>query len=107
MVNTSLVILTSNVAQAVGAAVLAMVLLGFHRYYQRPYLLKWAWSWGAFCVALVAQSIALVLVQTMPAGAPARLAGVTGRTPQALSFVHDQQVDAGRDRLSGQVRPGD
>ncbi|HEY9421327.1 MAG TPA: EAL domain-containing protein [Thermoanaerobaculia bacterium] len=67
-------IFTSNVAQAIGAVVLAMVLVGFHRHYQRPYLLKWAWSWWAFCVSLLAQSVAVVLVEYMPAGSPARLA---------------------------------
>src|SRR5688572_30792050 len=74
MANTSLVIFTSNIAQAIGAVVLAMVLVGFHGYYSRPYLLKWAWRWGSFSAALVAQAIALVLVETLPASAPARLA---------------------------------
>ncbi|HEV2845826.1 MAG TPA: EAL domain-containing protein [Thermoanaerobaculia bacterium] len=67
-------IFTSNIAQAIGAVVLAIVLVGFHRHYQRPYLLKWAWSWWAFCASLLAQSVAVVLVAYMPAGAPARLA---------------------------------
>jgi diguanylate cyclase (GGDEF)-like protein len=74
MMNTSLVILTSSVAQALGAVVLAMVLVGFHRLYQRPYLLTWAWSWWAFCVSLLSGSLALFMVRYMPAGAPPRLA---------------------------------
>ena len=38
--------------------------------------------------------------------APRRFAGMSGRAPQALRFVHDQQVDAGLDRLLGQLRVG-
>ena len=36
-----------------------------------------------------------------------RLAGMPGRTPQPLRFVDDEQVDAGRHRLRGQLRPLD
>jgi diguanylate cyclase (GGDEF)-like protein len=74
MINSSLVIFTSNAAQAAGAFALAMVLVGFHRLYQRPYLLTWAWSWWAFCVWLVADALSLYLVPRMPAMAPPRLA---------------------------------
>ena len=73
MLDTALVIFTSNVAQALGALVLALVLVGFHRLYQRRFLLIWAWSWGAFCASLLAGSIALFLVPYMPADAPLRL----------------------------------
>ncbi len=72
MLDTSLVIFTSNVAQALGALVLALVLMGFHRLYQRRFLLIWAWSWGAFCASLLAGSIALFLTPYMPADAPLR-----------------------------------
>ena len=61
MINSALVIFTSNVAQAIGAVILAMVLVGFHRLYQRQYLLTWAWSWWAFCVSLLAGAVALYL----------------------------------------------
>ncbi|HEY0514305.1 MAG TPA: EAL domain-containing protein [Thermoanaerobaculia bacterium] len=64
---------TSNLAQAIGALVLALVLVVFHRHYQRPYLLTWAWSWGAFCVSLLGGSAAMFLVDRMPPEAPARL----------------------------------
>jgi diguanylate cyclase (GGDEF)-like protein len=74
MINSALVLFTSNVAQALGAVVLALVLVAFHRHYQRPYLLTWAWSWWAFCVSLLAGSAALYLVDHMPPAAPARLA---------------------------------
>ncbi len=72
MLDTSLVFFTSNAAQALGALVLALVLLGFHRLYQRRFLLIWAWSWGAFCASLLAGSLALFLTPHMPANAPLR-----------------------------------
>jgi diguanylate cyclase (GGDEF)-like protein len=74
MVSATLVVFTSNLAQAVGAVFLAIVLLGFHRLYERPYLRTWAWSWWAFSVSLVSGSVALYLVPYMPPAAPARLA---------------------------------
>ncbi|MFL6235967.1 MAG: putative bifunctional diguanylate cyclase/phosphodiesterase [Thermoanaerobaculia bacterium] len=67
-------IFTSNAAQAAGAIALAMVLVGFHRLYQRPYLLTWAWSWWAFCVWLISGAVSLYLVSHLPPTAPARLA---------------------------------
>jgi diguanylate cyclase (GGDEF)-like protein len=73
MLDTGLVILTSNVAQAIGALVLALVLVGFHRLYERRFLLTWAWSWWAFCVSLLAGSVAQFLTPYMPAQAPLRL----------------------------------
>ncbi|HEV2854078.1 MAG TPA: EAL domain-containing protein [Thermoanaerobaculia bacterium] len=72
MLDTSLVIFTSNVAQALGALVLALVLVGFHRLYQRRFLLIWAWSWSAFCASLIAGTIALFLTPHMTADAPLR-----------------------------------
>ncbi len=74
MINSALVIFTSNAAQAAGAVALAMVLMGFHRLYQRPYLLTWAWSWWAFCAGLLTEALSLYLSTRMPAAAPARLA---------------------------------
>jgi diguanylate cyclase (GGDEF)-like protein len=74
MINSALVIFTSNVAQAIGAVILAMVLVGFHRLYQRHYLLTWAWSWWAFCVWLLSGAVSQYLAPQMPADAPARLA---------------------------------
>jgi diguanylate cyclase (GGDEF)-like protein len=74
MINSALVIFTSNLAQALGAVVLALLLAGFHRLYQRSYLRAWSWSWWAFCVWLLSGAVALYLVDFMPATAPARLA---------------------------------
>ena len=66
MISGTLVLITSNLAQALGAAVLAMVLLGFYRTYGRRYLLTWAWSSGAFCLSLAAGA-ALLLMDGPPA----------------------------------------
>jgi diguanylate cyclase (GGDEF)-like protein len=74
MINPALVIFTSNVAQAIGAVILAMVLVGFHRLYQRHYLLTWAWSWWAFCVWLLTAAVSQYLAPQMPADSAARLA---------------------------------
>ncbi len=74
MINASLVIFISALAQAAGAVFLAIVLLGFHRLYERPYLLTWAWSWWAFCVSLLSGAVALYLVPYMAPDTPARLA---------------------------------
>ncbi|HJX27956.1 MAG TPA: GGDEF domain-containing protein, partial [Thermoanaerobaculia bacterium] len=59
MVNSALVVLMSHLAQAIGAGVLAVVLVAFHRLYQRRYLLTWAWSCGAFSVWLVGSALSL------------------------------------------------
>ncbi|MBW8874936.1 MAG: EAL domain-containing protein [Acidobacteria bacterium] len=61
MISSTLVIFTSNLAQALGAIVLAMILAGFHRTYGRRYLLTWAWSWWAFCVSQAGGAVALLL----------------------------------------------
>jgi diguanylate cyclase (GGDEF)-like protein len=74
MIDSTLVVLTSDVAQALGAFALAFALVAFHRLYQRPYLLAWAWSWWACCAWLVADSLSVDLAAHMPATAAARLA---------------------------------
>ncbi|MES1211655.1 MAG: hypothetical protein ABUL63_04920, partial [Acidobacteriota bacterium] len=51
----------SQAAQACGALVLALVLVGFHRHYRREYLRTWAWSWWAFCAWMGTSSLALFL----------------------------------------------
>ncbi|MFL6293551.1 MAG: putative bifunctional diguanylate cyclase/phosphodiesterase [Thermoanaerobaculia bacterium] len=61
MESSTLVILVSRLAQAGGALVLALVLVGFHRLYRREYLRTWAWSWGAFCVGMGASALTLHL----------------------------------------------
>ena len=49
MERSTLVVFVSQTAQAGGALVMALVLVGFYRLYQREYLRTWAWSWWAFC----------------------------------------------------------
>src|SRR5947199_5912401 len=61
MISSTLVIFTSNLAQALGAIVLAMILTGFHRTYGRRYLLTWARSWWAFCVSQAGGAVALLI----------------------------------------------
>jgi diguanylate cyclase (GGDEF)-like protein len=73
MIHSELVIFTSNLAQAIGVLVLAMVLVAFHRLYRRPYLLTWSWSWWAFCVSLLGGSVSLFLAESLPPEAPVRL----------------------------------
>ncbi|HEX3552942.1 MAG TPA: EAL domain-containing protein [Thermoanaerobaculia bacterium] len=75
MIDSTLVIFTGNLAQALGAIVLALILAGFHRTYGRRYLLTWAWSWWAFCISQAGGAVALLLVLSQPsAPAPLRLA---------------------------------
>jgi diguanylate cyclase (GGDEF)-like protein len=66
MESSTLVVFVSQLAQAGGALVLALVLEGFHRLYQREYLRTWAWSWWAFCVWMVSAGLALALAQGDP-----------------------------------------
>ena len=64
MNSSTLVVFVSQLAQAGGALVLALVLMGFHRLYEREYLRTWSWSWWAFCVSLVTYGLARVLDAT-------------------------------------------
>ncbi len=66
MIDSTLVIFTSNLAQALGAVVLALILAGFHRTYGRRYLLTWAWSWWAFCVSQAGGAVALLIYYSHP-----------------------------------------
>jgi diguanylate cyclase (GGDEF)-like protein len=70
MVNSTLVVLMSHLAQAIGAGVLALVLVAFHRLYQRRYLLTWAWSCGAFCVWLVGTALSIGILRWDATTAP-------------------------------------
>jgi diguanylate cyclase (GGDEF)-like protein len=61
MESSTLVVFVSQSAQAGGALVMALVLVGFHRLYQREYLRTWAWSWWAFCVWMGASALGQLL----------------------------------------------
>jgi diguanylate cyclase (GGDEF)-like protein len=73
MIDGSQVLITSNLAQAAGAVVLALALTAFYRLYRRPYLLTWAFSWWAFCLALLGNSVSIYLLQRLPPEALARI----------------------------------
>jgi diguanylate cyclase (GGDEF)-like protein len=75
MIQAPLVVFTSNLAQAAGASVLALLLASFHRLYGRSYLRTWAWSWWAYFVSLVGVSASLYLMylNPVPVAAPMRL----------------------------------
>jgi diguanylate cyclase (GGDEF)-like protein len=59
--NLPLVVVTGYLAQAVGAVVVALVLVSFHRHYHREYLRHWAWSWWAFACYLGGAAAAQLL----------------------------------------------
>jgi diguanylate cyclase (GGDEF)-like protein len=62
----------TQLAQALGAFVLAAVLHGFYRTYRRRYLLDWSWSWWAGCLYLCGSGLTLYLVGLVPSIAPFR-----------------------------------
>ncbi len=109
MVSDTLVIFTSNLAQAVGAIVLAVVLTGFYRTYGRHYLLTWAWSWWAFCIAQVGGAVALLLAySSLGVSMPLRLAIsllwlVAGYWQAALLLFGTWEVVKGKE-LPGRLR---
>jgi diguanylate cyclase (GGDEF)-like protein len=63
MESSNFVVFVSQAAQAGGALVMALVLVGFHRLYQREYLRTWAWSWWAFCVWMAASGLGQLLAR--------------------------------------------
>src|SRR5215203_5674991 len=67
------IIFSTFLTQAVGALLLSIVLLGFHRYYRRSYLLHWTWSWWALAVYLTSGSLALYFIRIWPPAHPARI----------------------------------
>ncbi|HEX9160545.1 MAG TPA: EAL domain-containing protein [Thermoanaerobaculia bacterium] len=63
------------IAQTVGSAVMALVLLGFHRQYRKSYLLHWTLGWAALSVYhLFTGLTALAVGLHVPATAPTRVA---------------------------------
>lgn len=72
MHGATLAFFTSLLAQACGALVLALLLVGFYRTYRRDYLRQWALSWWARCVYLVGSGASVFLLGA-PASSPGRL----------------------------------
>ena len=66
-------IIATIIAQAAGANLLSIVLLSFHRYYRRSYLLHWTWSWWALTMYLICGAISLYLSPTFAASHPFRI----------------------------------
>jgi diguanylate cyclase (GGDEF)-like protein len=62
MGSSTLVVFVSQAAQAGGALVMALVLVGFHRAYQREYLRTWSWSWWAFGAWMATSALGQLLV---------------------------------------------
>jgi diguanylate cyclase (GGDEF)-like protein len=65
-------------AQTIGAAVMAILLLGFHRQYRKSYLLHWTLGWTAIAVSHLASGIALLLSPSLVRTALTIVAGVAG-----------------------------
>ncbi len=65
-----------QLAQALGALVLAAVLHGFYRTYRRHYLLDWARSWWAGCLYLCGSGLTLYLIRLPPTSAARSLLAV-------------------------------
>jgi diguanylate cyclase (GGDEF)-like protein len=70
MVSSTPFLFVSLLAQASGAVVLALVLVGFHRLYRREYLKTWSWSWWALSASLVSSGLLLLVVRAAPLSSP-------------------------------------
>ena len=53
MFSSTTVVGATFIVQAIGAILLAIVLLGFYRHYRRGFLIHWALSWFALCAYLL------------------------------------------------------
>ncbi len=109
MQQVPLVVYASLFAQACGALVLALLLLGFHRTYGREYLRQWAWSWWARCFHLLGSAGSLYLLG-QPPQVPGRLVAsavtlVAGYWEVAWLLFGTYEVTAGRD-LRRELRRG-
>jgi diguanylate cyclase (GGDEF)-like protein len=62
--------------QFLGAAVMALILFGFHRQYHKSYLAHWMFGWAAMMMFRLACAAAMILlsVRKLPASDPQRLA---------------------------------
>ncbi|HEX8394029.1 MAG TPA: EAL domain-containing protein [Longimicrobium sp.] len=74
MPDITLFVIVGNLAQALGALVLGLLLLGFHRHDEHDGTRHWAWSWLALMLYLAASAAALATLRTFSATHPVRLA---------------------------------
>jgi diguanylate cyclase (GGDEF)-like protein len=97
-------IMSQYLAQAGLAAVVAVLLLWFHKSYRRGYLLAWGAAWSAFAVHLVAAAAGLQLaVASAPTGARIAVSAVA----QVAGFLHIAWLLVGASgfRVGGGRRP--
>jgi len=66
-------ILIAFLMQAVGALLIAVLLLNFHRQYRKGYLLHWAWSWSAFGLFLATSASMANLIDSLAVTHPGRI----------------------------------
>src|SRR5262245_38279692 len=69
----TLTVLFTVAAQAVGALVIASILLAFQHHRRRPHLGHWAWSWLSLAVSLVAGGVSFVAAGRIATAHPIRL----------------------------------
>ena len=76
MTDSNLAVAATFTAQMIGAAVMALLLYGFHRQYRKSYLLHWTLGWTALAVSHLATGVAMLLAIAyhLPATHPARVA---------------------------------
>jgi diguanylate cyclase (GGDEF)-like protein len=79
MFSSTTVVGATFVVQAIGAILLAIVLLGFYRHYRRGFLIHWALSWFALCAYLLGWVARYFLAPYFGAWHPLRL-GVSSLT---------------------------
>ena len=73
MLDPLILLHTTFFVQSAAALLTAGVLYGFHRSYQRAYLLDWTWSWLALAVMMLAATGGLLFTTGMPLEQPGRL----------------------------------
>ncbi len=69
----SSIVVSMFLAQSAEAILLALVLYGFYRLYNRGYLLHWARSWSALCIYLAGAGLSFYLSTSFLATHPLRL----------------------------------
>ncbi len=69
----TLTVVATHFAQAVGAVLIALVLLGFHRRYRRRYLLHWGAAWLCLAAYMGGVGAGVLLLSGQPPSHPARL----------------------------------
>jgi diguanylate cyclase (GGDEF)-like protein len=103
MGDTSLVTVSSYLAQALLSVLLALLLLRFHRNRRHPYLRHWANSWWALGVAQLGATLAFALSTELPASSAWRL-GATF-VAQLGAYYQSVWLILGATELAGRYTP--